>query len=167
MIVGPGSWSAEDCQTSIIAHHNWRLCILPVSRSSADRHVDISAYDPKTLRLYVTMHQIFRIWIIPFFSAAVTLTTLLQLVEEPYPTPHHPNKRSRYFIQSQNDLYQANEWIKFASPFGVLSLLVLTWQLIATGFCVLGAVIFWPVSWVEQNMIGGNDERSIKDVLQG
>lgn len=129
--------------------------------------IESIAFDSKTLRLYVTMHQVFRIWIIPFFSASVTLTTLLQLVEEPYPTPHHPNKRSLYFIQSQNDLYQVNEWIKFISPFGILSLLLLTWQLIATGLCVLGAVALWPVSWAEQNVIGGNDEKSIKDVLQG
>ena len=113
------------------------------------------------------MHQLFRIWVIPFASASVTLTTLLQLVEEPYPTPHQPDKRSRYFIQSQNDLYQVNEWIKFASPFGILGLAVMTWQLIATALCVLGAVVMWPVSWVEQNVVGGNDEKSIKDAIIG
>lgn len=113
------------------------------------------------------MHQLFRIWTIPFYSAPVTITTLLQLVEEPYPTPHHPNKRPRYYIQSQNDLYQVNEWIKFTSLFGILSLVVMTWQLVATGLCVLGALLFWPVSWVEQNVVGGNDERSIKDAVTG
>ena len=144
-----------------------RHIILPLPKPLAYKYDNALAYDPKTLRLYVTIHQVFRIWIVPFFSAPVTLTTILQLVEEPYPTPHHPNKRSRYFIQSQNDLYQANEWMKFISPFGILSLLLLTWQLVATGMCVLGAFILWPISWVEQNVVGGNDERSIKDALQG
>jgi len=113
------------------------------------------------------MHQIFRIWIIPFYRAHVEFTTVLQLVAEPYPTPHHPDKRNRYHIQSQNDLYQVNEWLKFASQFGILSLFVLTWQLVATGFCVLGAAVMWPVSWVEQNVVGGNDERSVKEVIMG
>jgi len=111
------------------------------------------------------MRQLFRIWAIPFFRAHVELTTVLQLVAEPYPTPHHPDKRNRYYIQSQNDLYQVNELIKLISLFGILNLVVLTWQLVATGFCVLGAVVMWPVSWVEQNVIGGNNERSIKDVI--
>lgn len=55
--------------------------------------------------------------------------------------------------------------MKFLSPFGILSLFVLTWQLVATGFCVLGAVLMWPVSWVEQNVVGGNHERLMKDVI--
>lgn len=125
------------------------------------------AYDAKSLRLYVTMHQIFRIWAIPFFNAPVTLTTVLQLVSKPYPTPHHPNKRDLYFIQSQNDLYQVNEWIKFVSQFGVLSLFIFIWQLVATGFCVLGAFAFWPVSWLEQNVIGGNRERGFGEAIKG
>ena len=115
----------------------------------------------------MTLHQLFRIWIFPFFRARVQLTTVLQLVAIPYPTPHHPNKRSRYYIQNQNDLYQVNEWIKFISQFGILSLLLLTWQLVATGFCVLGAVVMWPVSWVEQNVVGGNEERSVVDAITG
>lgn len=57
--------------------------------------------------------------------------------------------------------------MKFVSPFGLLSLFVLVWQLIATGFCVLGAIAFWPVSWVEQNMIGGNKERGFGEVVKG
>lgn len=113
------------------------------------------------------MHQIFRIWAIPFYSASVTFTTVLQLVAKTYPTPHHPNKRDIYFIQSQNDLYQSNEWIKFISQFGILSVLVLAWQILATAFCVLGAFAFWPVSWVEQNVIGGNRERGFTEAVKG
>ena len=113
------------------------------------------------------MHQIFRLWAIPFFSAPVTLTTVLQLVPKPYPTPHHPEKRDLYFIQSQNDLYQVNEWIKFISQLGLLSLFLYAWQIIATALCVLGAFLFWPVSWIEQNVIGGNYVRSLREAVKG
>ncbi|KAG7004738.1 hypothetical protein G7Y79_00023g053220 [Physcia stellaris] len=132
-----------------------------------EMNIESIAYDAKSLRLYVTMHQIFRIWAIPFFNAPVTLTTVLQLVTKPYPTPHHPNKRDLYFIQSQNDLYQVNEWIKFVSQFGILSLFVFLWQLVATALCVLGAFAFWPVSWLEQNVIGGNRERGFGEAVKG
>ena len=126
-----------------------------------------TAYDAQTLRLYVTMHQIFRLWAMPFFSAPVTLTTVLQLVAKPYPTPHHPEKRDLYFIQSQTDLYQVNEWIKFVSPLGLLSLLLYVWQLLATALCVLGAFLFWPVSWIEHNVIGGNYVRGLREAVKG
>lgn len=41
------------------------------------------------------------------------------------------------------------------------------WQLLATLFCVVGAGLGWPVSWVEQNMVGGNEQRSLGDVVKG
>ena len=37
----------------------------------------------------------------------------------------------------------------------------------ATAFSLLGAMLFAPVSWVEENMIGGNGQRSLKDVVMG
>ena len=60
-----------------------------------------------------------------------------------------------------------NEFVKFASPFGLLSLAVYAWQLVATGFCVLGAGLFWWVSWVEQNVVGGNAERGLVEAVKG
>lgn len=41
------------------------------------------------------------------------------------------------------------------------------WQLLATLLCVLGAGLGWPVSWVEQNMVGGNEQRSLGYVVKG
>ncbi|KAE8382303.1 hypothetical protein BDV26DRAFT_253742 [Aspergillus bertholletiae] len=41
------------------------------------------AYDSENLKLYVTMSQIFTIWIIPFHVAPVTLTTVLSLTTNP------------------------------------------------------------------------------------
>lgn len=70
-------------------------------------------------------------------------------------------------IQSQNDLYQVNEFVKFVSVFGLLSIGVYAWQLFATLVCVLGAGMGWPVSWVEEKGVGGNQERSLREIVKG
>ena len=44
---------------------------------------------------------------------------------------------------------------------------VFAFQFFATVLCVLGAVVFWPISWVEQNVVGGNRERSLGDAVKG
>lgn len=149
--------------------------------------IDGVAYDEKNLMLYVNIRQVFRIWINPFFSAPVSLTTVLKLARDPplppqasYSTPINRNdsrdtvlngsissEKPLYYIQSQNDLYQVNEFFKFFDQVGILSGLLLLWQFIATALCVLGAATLWPVSWVEQNVIGGNKERSIKEAAIG
>ncbi|KAL8775558.1 MAG: hypothetical protein Q9209_000054 [Squamulea sp. 1 TL-2023] len=149
-----------------------------------DIKVDSVAYDEKNLTLYVNIHQIFRIWAIPFFNAPVSLVSVLKLVRYPplppqpsYSTPINPangsvygstsSEKPLYFIQSQNDLYQVNEFFKFFSQFGIVSGLLLLWQFIATVFCILGATMLWPISWVEQNVIGGNREKSLGDAVRG
>lgn len=151
-----------------------------------DIHIDGVAYDEKNLTLYINIHQVFRIWVIPFFNAPVSLVTVLKLVRYPtlppqpsYSTPINPNEqngslhktssseKSLYYIQSQNDLYQVNEFFKFFSQFGILSGLLLIWQFVATVLCILGATIFWPVSWLEQNVIGGNKEKTISEAARG
>ncbi|EEQ34311.1 hypothetical protein McanMca71_005095 [Microsporum canis] len=161
-------------------------------------HVDLQvksvAFDYENLLLYVTISQIFRIFIIPFYTAPVTLTTVLQLVEiEEQNSPVQqrrkvpvveltnsntdllasppesvsssstqddeltvaavqPAKSSKplYYIASQNDLYQTNEYIKFIVPYGIGSTLVLFWHFFATVFCVIASFIFWPIAWVEE-----------------
>ncbi|KAI4258065.1 MAG: hypothetical protein L6R42_005321 [Xanthoria sp. 1 TBL-2021] len=149
--------------------------------------IDGVAYDEKNLTLYVNIHQVFRIWVIPFFKAPVSLVTVLKLVRYPplprqpsYSTPISPNdtainsshrstssEKPLYFIQSQNDLYQVNEFFNFFSQFGILSGLLLLCQFVATALCIVGATMFWPISWVEQNVIGGNREKSIGDAVRG
>ena len=122
-----------------------------------------TAYDPTSLILYVSIHQIFRIWLLPFFSAHASLVTVLHLVKQ---KKQHQNP-PRYLIRSQNDLYQVNEFVKFVSLFGILSVFVFVFQLVATGLCVLGSLVFWPISWVEQNVVGGNKERTLVDAVKG
>ena len=123
-----------------------------------------AAYDKENLTLYVSIHQLFHLFILPrfiFSPASVSLVTVLQLL------PTTSGGKKRYLIRSQNDLYQVNEYVKFVSLFGVLSVMVMAFQLVATGLCVLGAVAGWPISWVEQNVVGGNRERGLVDVIKG
>ncbi|KAL8811196.1 MAG: hypothetical protein Q9200_001979 [Gallowayella weberi] len=181
----PGSVSTGSFEGSrwlIWCIYRWYKIMSP----RIDINVDSIAYDERSLTLYVNIHQVFRIWIVPFFNAPVSLVTVLKLVRHPplppqpsYSTPINPNgmqngslsrpmssEKALYFIQSQNDLYQVNEFFKFFSQFGILSGLLLVGQFVATALCILGATIFWPVSWVEQNVIGGNREKSIGEAVR-
>lgn len=107
----------------------------------ADSRLISPAYDPQHLVLYVNLSQIFRIWAIPFHSAHVNLTTVLHLT--------YFESSSKYYINSQNDLYQVNEFVRFVWPGGLL--LVWFWQVVATLMCLVGAVVFWPISWLEEH----------------
>ncbi|MCJ1323311.1 hypothetical protein MMC15_008667 [Xylographa vitiligo] len=138
--------------------------------------VDSVAYDAHTLRLYVSLHQTFRIWALPGMRARVQLVTVLQLVAAAAaatappaegPSAQRQRKPTTYLIAAQNDLYQVDEFVKFFSLFRVVWLLVLVWQFVATGLCVLGAGLLAPVSWVEENVVGGNRERGVREVVMG
>ena len=65
----------------------------------------------------------------------------------------------KYYIQSQNDLYQTSEWIKFVVPFGIGVTFTMMWQFFATILCVIGVIAGWPLTWVEENVTGGNSQR--------
>jgi hypothetical protein len=68
---------------------------------------------------------------------------------------HHAND-GKYYIQSQEDLYQLNEVVKFFWPGGAT--IIWLWQLFATALCIVGALLLAPVTWVEQrhaNSING------------
>jgi hypothetical protein len=101
----------------------------------------VIAYDEKNLLLYVHIFQIFRIWLIPFYSAPVELTTVLQL--------QRSKADRKYYIASQNDLYQVDQWIKFILP-GIGRVLVLLWHFWASACCVLGTFLLMPMTWLEE-----------------
>ena len=61
----------------------------------------------------------------------------------------------RYYIASQNDLYQTSEWIKFVLPWSIGCTILVLAQLWATAMCVLGAVVGWPVTWAEERLHAG------------
>ncbi|KAL8864121.1 MAG: hypothetical protein Q9174_007462, partial [Haloplaca sp. 1 TL-2023] len=185
------SFAHPFCRTGSFEGSRWLIwCIYRWYKIMAPRvDIDIEgiAFDDKNLTLYVNVHQDFRIWIFPFFRAPVSLLSVLKLVRYPALPPQpsysisiNPNEvqngsifnsssseRPLFFIQSQNDLYQTNEFFKFFSPLGILSGLLLLLQLSVTTLCVFGATIFWPISWMEQNVIGGNQEKSIADAVRG
>ncbi|KAH7118851.1 hypothetical protein B0J11DRAFT_78175 [Dendryphion nanum] len=98
------------------------------------------AFDEANLLLYVNISQIFRIWAVPFYSAPVELVTVIKL--------KHSRVDDKYYIESQNDLYQVDQFVRFVWLGGWI--LVRMWQFCATFFCLLGAIILWPVSIVEE-----------------
>jgi hypothetical protein len=58
----------------------------------------------------------------------------------------------RYWIQSQNDLYQNTEWIKFLVPWGLGVFLMILWQFYATLLCVAGVLAFDALVWVPKRL---------------
>ncbi|OAL32921.1 hypothetical protein AYO20_07712 [Fonsecaea nubica] len=151
-----------------------------------DVAVDGVAYDEKHLRLYVSIHQNFKLWVVPFYNAPVKLVTVLQLTTDPSPVPPEPQEpitmteldserdapgsarvkfrkeadsdEVKYYIQSQNDLYQTTEFIKFLVPWGIGVFLVITWQFCATVLCVIGAKSYDFLLWVPQKLYRQNIE---------
>lgn len=69
-----------------------------------------------------------------------------------------PNSR-KYYITSQNDLYQVDQFVRFFAPWGVGDAVVLFWHFWATIFCTLLAIMFTPFTWLEQ---GYADKRTNK-----
>lgn len=112
------------------------------------------AFDDKNLILYVNISQVFRIFVIPFYRAPVTLTTVLQLVHGPDlkhgTRTSDPSRPKKYYIQSQNDLYQVDQFIRFVLPWGVGTILVYIFHWFATMCCILGAKLGAPLRWNNQ-----------------
>lgn len=167
------------------------------------------AFDKEKLLLYVSMHQDFRLWVVPFYIAPVKLVTVLQLTTDPTSQPpdesapqversRSPTKRAKkvraghgrrksitfddgkskseknpldissdsfkvaggdgneddvkYYIQSQDDLYQTSEWIKFILPWGVGVLVMVLWQFWATFLCVVGTKAVDTIMWLPRKL---------------
>jgi hypothetical protein len=132
----------------------------------------------------------------PFYTAPVTLTTVLTLTTDPdgngissirQPTDliqavtqneHHgqslgsrhsrpsSDRTTKYWIAAQEDLYQTSEFVKFFLPFGIGSLLVAAWHFMATIGCVLGALALAPVSWIEERKVEQPDERKVSEAVE-
>ncbi|KAK5042358.1 hypothetical protein LTR84_012815 [Exophiala bonariae] len=213
---GSSTWS----RWLIAQIYRWYKILSP----QIDVSVDSVAFDEEKLLLYVSIHQNFKIWLVPFYNAPVNLVTVLQLVKgstllgsesstvydpdhlkgnnlddianttilpefervdttpnkgrkkvviisplnakkkstaipthnkfsvlasPPSPSPNLATSSSdgsiqheQYYIQSQNDLYQTSEWIKFLLPWGLGDLLMVLWQFLATFMCVIGALAY-------------------------
>ncbi|CAG8960751.1 hypothetical protein HYFRA_00002287 [Hymenoscyphus fraxineus] len=86
--------------------------------------------------LFVEISQVFSLFFVPFAKSHVHLTTKLGLVKE--------KKDDKYYIAKQEDLYQFNEVVKFFWPGGDWTMR--GWQVVTTVVCVLGALVFWPLT---------------------
>ncbi|XXG98557.1 hypothetical protein Hte_004882 [Hypoxylon texense] len=135
------------------------------------------AFDKKQNLLYVTLHQTFTLWIVPFslWQANVKLVTVLNLEHLPVgpdgkpvldaaPSATDANSDlypKRYFIKGQEDNYQVEDFLKFIAPWGA-SMLWTIWQLFATLVCVVGVTLLRvPLAWFRENVLG-LDSRAIK-----
>jgi hypothetical protein len=140
------SFTHPFCRTG--SHDNSRWLIAAIYRwyKIMSPRIDVSvqsvAFDEANLTLYVQIFQIFRIWLVPFYYAPVELTTVLKL--------RHNKGDNKYYIHGQNDMYQVDQWIRFILPGG--HLLIYLWHAWATLFCVVGAYVLTPVTWVEEYM---------------
>ncbi|GFF30678.1 hypothetical protein IFM51744_01205 [Aspergillus udagawae] len=112
------------------------------------------AYDESRLTLYITLSQIFSIWVVPFHVSPVKLTTVINLTTDSgVQKPSMVNGgHTLYYIAKQEDLYQVSEFIKFVVPH-VGHLFVLAFQSFATLFCILGVAVFYPILWLEERRV--------------
>lgn len=108
------------------------------------------AYDPKNLILYLNITQLFSLWFIPFHHARVTLTVELHLT--------HPPNSKKFYIHAQNDLYQNDQLLRFAMPFGLAEFFMHLFQYSSTLMCVLGAFLLAPATKMQQQWLERRDE---------
>ncbi|KAK0352030.1 hypothetical protein LTR94_022500, partial [Friedmanniomyces endolithicus] len=121
-------------------------------------------YDEANLILYVSISQIFAIWFVPFHRSPVTLTTKLQLTRKPTSTRLATNK---LYIQSQEDLYQVDQFVRFFAPWGVGDAVVYLWHFIATIGCVVLSIIFAPFTRLEERYAEGRVGRVEEVFMKG
>ncbi|KAI2624250.1 hypothetical protein GGR54DRAFT_568175 [Hypoxylon sp. NC1633] len=136
--------------------------------------INSTSFDKKTNLLYVTLHQTFTLWIVPFslWQANVKLVTVLELERLPVDKNHKPiNDRETpvpadddlrlthqppklYFIKGQEDHYHVEDFLKFIAPWGA-SLLWKAWQLYATFVCMVGvALLRIPILLFRERVLG-------------
>ncbi|KAL6245519.1 hypothetical protein RBB50_007518 [Rhinocladiella similis] len=189
------SFTHPFCRTGSFPGSIWLIVMIYRWYKILSPHVDIwidsVAFDKEKLLLYVSMHQDFRLWVVPFYIAPVKLVTVLQLTTDPTSQPpdesapqversRSPTKRAKkvraghgrrksitfddvaggdgneddvkYYIQSQDDLYQTSEWIKFILPWGVGVLVMVLWQFWATFLCVVGTKAVDTIMWLPRKL---------------
>ncbi|KLJ10819.1 hypothetical protein EMPG_13800 [Blastomyces silverae] len=169
------------CRTGSFDGSRWLIIQIYRFYKIMSPHIDLEihsvAFDKPNLTLYVTISQIFRLLIIPFYKANARLTVILTLSPSTTHVPeadhslssswlsasehspdrssshsHHPRSTSTtlYYISAQEDLYQISEVVKFVLPFGIGVMLTLVWHSFSTAFCVCAAWVLWPIAWAEE-----------------
>ncbi|KAF7959357.1 hypothetical protein EAE96_000977 [Botrytis aclada] len=111
--------------------------------------VDEVEYNPETKTLFLQLHQQFHLFFLPFFYPTVYLTTILYLAPTKDSSENNSSaSENKHLIKHQEDLYQSAELVKFFWPGGTQ--IISFWRLIATLLCILGAIIFAPMTWMEE-----------------
>ena len=110
--------------------------------------------------LYLNITQVFKVWFIPFYAATVNLTTVLQLIQGSRTRRTVPES-DKYYIQSQEDLYQVDEFVKFFLPFHIGTTIVAFWHWIATWCCIIGAIVLGPVMAVLMEVKTVTDQTAV------
>ncbi|KAI9642296.1 hypothetical protein NHQ30_009098 [Ciborinia camelliae] len=128
--------------------------------------VDGVEYNAETQTLFLQLHQIFHLFFVPFFAPTVNLITVLHLTPSPARGADHDSsggsstvssegrRRTKYLIKHQEDLYQSTEIVKFFWPGGTK--VIGFWRLFATLLCIIGAMAFAPITWMEEKGWFGN-----------
>jgi hypothetical protein len=107
--------------------------------------------------LYVNLDQTFSIWAIPFHRADVNLTTVIKLRKD--------ESDGKYYILSQEDLYQTDQWVRFFWFGG--SFVVMLVQFLATLISAASTYVFSPVTWLEQEgAVGDQKGRGVERRLK-
>ncbi|KAF3035134.1 hypothetical protein E8E12_006207 [Didymella heteroderae] len=135
-----GKWPNSRLLVGLI--YRWYKIMSP----SIDITVQSVAFDESNLILYVSIFQIFRIWLIPFYYAPVYLTSVIKL--------ERSEDDEKYYIESQDDLYAVDQWIRFIAPGGWI--LVYLWQFWASFFCVIGTIVLHPITLLEERASRGD-----------
>ncbi|TWU73180.1 hypothetical protein ED733_003873 [Metarhizium rileyi] len=139
-----------DSLWAILCIYRWYRTLSP----NIEIAIDSAVLDQRTGTLYVNIHQTFAVWFIPLYSARVRLLTVLHLEQrncrisrEQAALSGPGHERPRYYVASQEDLYQFNDCLQFLLPRAGPWLWSL-WQLFSALLCVLSAVAFLPVYYL-------------------
>ncbi|KAL4880619.1 hypothetical protein BJY04DRAFT_219089 [Aspergillus karnatakaensis] len=140
-------WSYNGSRWAVKKIYQWYKIMSP----RIELEVKSVAYDKDNLRLYVSIFQIFSIWLIPFHVSPVNLTTVIDLATDSGDGRNNTTKDGKplYYIQKQEDFYQPSEFIKFVVPYGG-HFLVLMWHAFASLFSIFGVYALWPVMWANE-----------------
>lgn len=133
---------------------------MPVLSKLVAKLTNALAFDEKNSLLYATARQSFTIWFFPIYSVTVKLVTVLKLEKQHSRLVHHgktsPELQDgdgdsvdgasmlKYYIASQEDLYQMNYCLEFLGPHLAARLWTLV-QLFTTFVCMILSVLTLPL----------------------
>ncbi|KAF8544697.1 hypothetical protein BDD12DRAFT_814395 [Trichophaea hybrida] len=133
----------------ILAIYRWYKLLSPI----IELEVESVAFDEPHSRLYVSVRQIFTFWFFPFVRVPAELVVVLDLKkhrgdeslsEVSYDDLEH-DERYRWYIESQTDLYQFEQWVGFFPVVGLLGRMFVLLCKRITGWCclVFSTVVLW------------------------